>query len=772
MFRTLITVFFIAISWHSVALSQDFEGDDEIFGPTRVNGVVGNGALSIGISQWGEITVLRYPSPSFWDHLDYKTREGERSRSLKYFGALENQGGFVLIYDKTNNKLISLRDLDLTSIIQYYKDDSSGILITEYTFDQNTKVYLYDFVHPELDIFVRRVAVETNSSSELYAIHYLNLAPTTIKIPKLPVEDWQDDTRNDFAAFTRDDGTVIQFVPFFLDRKSLKAEYEKIRNYSYDQLLSYSSKITGIFLAFRFFGEYDNFGYVGFDGRCGDGRILPENKTQSAFSKIQSLDILISEKTYSTCSADAFSSTKICSNGTCKDAFFVLSAGKTLDQALQLLNLNVQKIIDFEKYTDLFWHSKVSILESQSFFTYLTEPEKTLCRRALISLIQATDRETKATVASISTQPPYAEDWPRDGAYFNLYLDLAGFSELSEQRNLFYERVQSKEQEGDIPPGTWRMNFYADGMIGGPWDFEIDQVGFVLWSWSNHLNFVKNKIEFSKKIYEALKLSAYEVLIGCRDQSGLQCLAHEDDQIEKSITMVGAGTVYTGIKSAMNIAQVLGDSNLYNQLKQRKMELEGAIVKNFSQQDGFVFSPNDPHQGMAYVLFPADFPMSDDWVENYGRSVIGVLYYNFYERKHLVYEAKWIISLIVASERLKKTRFQVSQEFRKEAEKFLKILVEEVPTSTKHMGETVRVFEENGKYRYENRIAIPHIWEATLTCLTSIALRYPQTLEKMGILPKEEKISSGSFCFSFKIVEIFQVFFFLLPYFLIRRLRL
>ncbi|MEM4326518.1 MAG: hypothetical protein QXU40_04390, partial [Candidatus Pacearchaeota archaeon] len=414
---------------------------------------------------------------------------------------------------------------------------------------------------------------------------------------------------------------------------------------------------------------------------------------------------------------------------------------------------------------------KVSVLESRDFFPYLSESEKVLCKRALIALLQATDRETNATVASISTQPPYAEDWPRDGAYFNLYLDLAGFSELSEQRNLLYERLQSKEQEGDIPAGTWRMNFYSDGMVGGPWDFEIDQVGFVLWSWANHLNFIKNKLGFSKKIHEALKLSAYNVLIDCKDERGLQCAAHEDDQIERTITMVGAGTVYTGIKSAISIAKVLGDTNLYRQLEQRKEELENAMIKNFAQKDGFVFPPDDPHQGMAYVLFPADIPMSDDWIEKYGRSVIGVLYYNFYQRKLIMYEAKWILSLIVAAEKLKRTRFQVSEEFRREAEKFLKILVEEVPTSTKHMGEVARVFEENGKYRYENRIAIPHIWEATLTCITSVALRYPQSLEKMGIvLPREDKDSSGSLCVSFSIEGVLSMILFsLLSYLLLKR---
>jgi hypothetical protein len=57
------------------------------------------------------------------------------------------------------------------------------------------------------------------------------------------------------------------------------------------------------------------------------------------------------------------------------------------------------------------------------------------------------------------------------------------------------------------------------------------------------------------------------------------------------------------------------------------------------------------------------------------------------------------------------------------------------------MGE-VAVYK-NGKY--ENRIAIPHVWEATLTCMTAIAFREPSTLKDMGMeiyTEKQEKSST------------------------------
>ncbi len=207
--------------------------DWEIFGPTRVNATVGNGSLSCGISRWGEVTVLRYPHTSHWDQLDYKTKEGEKNRAEKYFGALENQGAFFLL--KIGDNIFSLRDLELMNITQKYKDNDSGILITEYRIQEGT-IKVYDFVHPVSDIFVRKVDLDLQTTEDVYIIHYQNFAPTTIKIPKFPLEDWQDDTLNDFGSFEKN-MAVFHFTPFFLSRDEQFQEYKKIREKNYEETL-------------------------------------------------------------------------------------------------------------------------------------------------------------------------------------------------------------------------------------------------------------------------------------------------------------------------------------------------------------------------------------------------------------------------------------------------------------------------------------------------------------------------------------------------------
>jgi hypothetical protein len=49
--------------------------------------------------------------------------------------------------------------------------------------------------------------------------------------------------------------------------------------------------------------------------------------------------------------------------------------------------------------------------------------------RALVNVYVARDRQTGAIVASITRQPPYYLDWPRDGAFFNAALDVAGLTD-------------------------------------------------------------------------------------------------------------------------------------------------------------------------------------------------------------------------------------------------------------------------------------------------------------------------------------------------------
>src|SRR5207245_7221220 len=82
-----------------------------------------------------------------------------------------------------------------------------------------------------------------------------------------------------------------------------------------------------------------------------------------------------------------------------------------------------------------------------------------LAERDLVLLLTNSDR-AGPFVASITTQPPYAEDWPRDGSFIDDALDRAGFTGLARRHDLFYVRTQATQTSQPVgsfgvPPGNW-----------------------------------------------------------------------------------------------------------------------------------------------------------------------------------------------------------------------------------------------------------------------------------------------------------------------------
>ncbi|MDZ7732923.1 MAG: hypothetical protein U5R31_07210 [Acidimicrobiia bacterium] len=176
-----------------------------------------------------------------------------------------------------------------------------------------------------------------------------------------------------------------------------------------------------------------------------------------------------------------------------------------------------------------------------------------LARRALITLVTDTDRETGAIVASIATQSPYGEDWPRDGAFFDYALDVVGLHDWVDRHHDFYVETQQTDDDSHpvltdlgVPPGNWGMNYYADGVVGGPIPWEIDETGYTLWNfWEHHR--ATGDTGTLRERYPAIRLSA-DFLAECRDEAtGLQCPAIEDDNPGERQTIVGATTVWLGL---------------------------------------------------------------------------------------------------------------------------------------------------------------------------------------------------------------------------------
>src|SRR5439155_8595053 len=185
-----------------------------------------------------------------------------------------------------------------------------------------------------------------------------------------------------------------------------------------------------------------------------------------------------------------------------------------------------------------------------------------LAKRALLSLAVGRDRNTGAIVASIASQPPYNLDWPRDGAFIDYALEVAGYHDWAEQHRRFYAQIQ-RQHDGDDTngghdafAGSFAMNYYADGKPGGPIPLEIDEVGLTLWLWYEHAKWIGAPDQYLDSIWPQLSRAA-DLLVNCRDSIGLQCSQNEDDDFDDRVTLHGAIPVSLGLSSAARAANFL-----------------------------------------------------------------------------------------------------------------------------------------------------------------------------------------------------------------------
>ncbi len=755
----------ILMAFPHFSFSHEIDGIEHLFGATNINGAVGNGGLSVGLSSSGEITALKWPSPSYYDQLHYRTSTAEDARELPHFGAKDNMGSFAGIHYTAgpSSGLKWFRDFPTTHFQTYLSEDSN-ILVTTFTDNElGLNVVSYNFVLPEKDVLVRHYEIQRLPGSEVTSasfIYYENMAPVKTKDAFAPTRDWIDDTINDYAAiYDSRIGAIIHFLPGDEDLGNL------------DQVLNGAAAgLSG--RAEDFLDRVDEelgegiYAVVGGDapplsyqvGSLPCSRGSWEHTPESAFEDVP--DGVLSESPAAGCQANSALQWSLefdASEYTELTMFIAFSGHLNGEEGAKELLEEVRGASASEhiEATESWWKDWLSRARLPD------TPDEDLVafsKRALISIKTGTDRETGAIMASISVQPPYGEDWPRDGAFFNYALDIAGYHEMVARHNLFYASVQRKEDGEDTsgsypnaPAGSFAMNYYADGVPGGPIDFEIDEVGLAVWTLWNHTKFLENEQEqktYLKAIYPAIRLGA-EALMSCRDEeTGLQCLAYEDDNYTKTQTIHGAVTVHLGLRSAIEAGEAYHeDEGTLNQWRDRLNELEGAILENY-------YSEEDKNFGVgggsgSWLIWPVRLLPYDD-----PKMLSQADYTSASMWPHLNKETDGVVYL-------GKTTLALARIWKDDTAKLntvkeaLDILAKEVPTrGTRHMGEVSVIREYDGSLlpEFSNRVAVPHIWEASLTYLSLMAAYNPEDFdrieEKKIVISWEEPGEEGCGCIS------------------------
>lgn len=738
-------------------------------GATNVNGVVGNGGLSVGVSNWGEVSVLRWPSPSSYSHLTYLTLQGwpnyvcgtrMPATAPGTWGELRrpvvvapNMGVFSGLYvfapTLPSGILVWLQDPSWR-IDQSYRSPDSAVLVTRFLHPSlGLRVTQWDLVLPDRDVLARHHRVEVLRGSPVTAARFLdyeNLGPTLTRGAGNPV--LQNNDGGDFAAlYSAAHDALVHFTlpnrPYALLDPLMNGASP-----SPSRVDGFLSGLAGPGVFFALGGDRPSAGH-----QVGEDDFLPcgvetgwSRSPRGAFSDAAATAGTLSGDSAAGCQTDGALSFPLSLDALSSwEITTYLAAASTPSGALALLEEARGRTWDAHlEATDRAWGDWIG----RARLPDAEDPAvERFSKRALISIREGQDRETSAIVASLSMQPNYGADWSRDGAYLNLALDLAGYHERVTPHDLFYARVQRLAPSLGGPAGSWASNFYADGTVAMALpSFEIDETGLALWTMVTHAKFLDDPCErasYLEAIYPSVRRGA-DLLVRCKDPAtGLQCLASEDDNPVPSVTLHGAASTLLGIESAVEAGKAMGESRaLLASWKARADEIRGIIVSAYDPTAGhfvkYVSEGTTPNglvcatckgRGPYWILWPArvlppsdprmqaqaDYLFTTDVGPALRKETDGFGYLN---EVALALTRTWA----GRSDRAELVREMVRSFFH------------DVPTpGTDHLGEVEVVVDLDGDGipEFQNRVAMPHLWKQSINYLLALAAYDPEAFDRV-----------------------------------------
>lgn len=649
---------------------------DELLGSSPIGGAVGNSSLTVGFTKNGRISVLSWPSPSYYDQVDYLTK----SRNQEYYGAAPQMGVFGGIYFETgkNSGMRWFWEKNWKHE-QYYLNDSSNVFITRSTDDNlGLEVTTQNFVLPENDILVRNYEITKNKDSSIENLvfySYANFCPNSERVPLLPISNHLQSS------------PIYQIIPFlkqnkyayYFENSVLFTEKPKEQNNEY----GFNNTVIG----------------MSYDSTTKNFQIgsLNKNTPKNAFTQSESGKLTNSAFAKGKVNAAISKNIENLEKGKSKITLYY-TAANSIENTLKLLkNAKNKPYTEQLNKTENWWNNW---LQKAKLPNTSNKRVLKIAKRSLISIRNAYDKKTGAIVASISRQPPYHLDWSRDGAFINYALDQAGFHKMVEKHNKFY--VDSQRATG-----TWGMNYYADGTEGGPLLFEIDETGLSIWTMWKHYEMTEN-LAYLENIYPSMK-NATNFLYNWKDpNSNLHFYAHEDDNPLLTQTLNGAVPVYLGLKSGIKAGKIIGEKQeILDRWEKRANNLRKDIEdKLWKPEKGKIVGKGDP-----WLIWPGKL---QGFETPKMKSQANLLWNEIFEQMNTKtvgkggsYESISILALskMWAGDNENMSKVKDSVEW----------LAENVATeNTAYFGEFHQLIRKEDELVWKNRVSVPHVWNHAL----------------------------------------------------------
>ena len=813
------------------AAASEWDIQEDRFGATHVTAQAGNGGLTVGLAPRGEVTVLSWPSPSFFDQLEYETSNDDDAREQPFFGAQADQGifaGVLVELEGAEPVFLWLRD-DAFEVEQRYMEETSGVVLMEYIHpEQGLSVQERTFVDLEQDVLFRRAVLKRPAGSQVTGVRYLlyeNLAPTADKPTDLadsPVFDPETlDDANDFAAFWEPSArAVIHFAPpdAARDNTLLDGLMEgglwgigdnwEVAGIPELEALLEGELGGGVFLGIGGAEPPDAF-QVGWqsDEPCD----RPDAWAWTSLDAFEdAVDGQLDGSPLAACHANAALAWDLDFGPIGTDAEgevdLFLAAGDDVEEVtLALAAARIEGYDDAHARNDTAWYGRAL---SWRVPDGMGDEVVHFSRRALMAVLQGTDRDGAATVASIAVQPSYHHDRPRDSVFLDLGLDLSGEFDQVSAHHRFAVETQNREvswggtEDAPVmtsPPGAWLRSYYADGLPSSTSlsTFEIDQVGLTLWGFWAHGALAPNQavrrdvvaaawpaiergaqllsacvdpshpaldgVEVEQghypwwPVYEALQggtipeAGARRAAMEAGDWEALRpCPANEDDDLVSSVSLYSTHVTRLGLLSAVRAAELLcqDDDPRVDYWRERAHEL-GAVAFQlyYDEASGSWEGRTD------WILWPMplsiepslDALFSDAETPGQQRAEVEAFVQAALDALAVTAhgEVNAAVGLVTdgAAWENKKTlslaRYWEGADadlVDDNAEHVRRLAVDLPIPGTRHVGEVWVSIDEDGDGlfdRADQRTSTPHLWAATLTYLSAMAVTHPELFEEL-----------------------------------------
>jgi hypothetical protein len=794
-------------------------------GATNIETTVGNGGVTAGVSRDGDLTMISWPSPSYFDHLHYVTTNAPDARLRPRFGATEDMGAFAGIAfvrdGETDLETSFFRDDDW-QIEPGFLGEDVGIIETRFQNDAlGLTVRQLDMVPYDNDVFLRRFIVERATDSPVDTasiVAYSNFAPNLSKLPQLPLLDALLDHKNDFLAVWQDQvEAIMHFQPadtgiasgYLTLIEPIERDFGPLGDLLQDaepdptQIDALAADLDahyaeGVYIAtssvpapteFQV-GEAPTDTCATIDELADNvislqerfpGKSLPAPPAAADMVRCNDYDPIEYPRqqngwTYS--ARDALAAAK---DGTLDgnrlaggqtnaaikipldfqtdqaEATLVYAFGATAEQAHD--ELDWARSQDIAAVQDDIASRDRDFVDGLWIPDEITGRMRAFMKRTFLNMRVGTDRETGAIVASVSRQPSYQLDWPRDGAFFNIALDLAGQHELVTKRMQFYsdtirdsparptlllnEPVPGWPDDPDedyFPADSWEMNYYADGMTGGNIRLEIDNTALLVWAYVYHVGHLDGQArdDYIDQAWPTVKRAA-EWLHYWRDpETGLNWWANEDDHMAYTQGLQGSSTTYGALVSAARLATHLGEDDLADKWLHRAGELKAATVEHmYVDGEGFRGhpDPDEPGAGSPHWLswpthmFPRDderfMPQILSGLDKHVADVRGETAGGQYPTKVAISAA-----LVLPDGADRDKAWEIAER-----------LATEIANPESHtLGEHYSSADYSGDGTTDgwvNSVSTPHLWSMALVYLTAVAYHHPEKFDAYDdVLPQ------------------------------------